>query len=228
MSNQPIQQLKNIIGPAVAVDAVLLTIKDEKLCVLLLKAKDPDAHFNWVLPGGMVSLEEDLKDSVERILREKTNVNLNYLEQLYTFGDPARDTRGRVISVSYFALVDFKDFDLQITSAYSGIQWFPVKELPEMGYDHPQIVNKALERVRNKLAYSNIAGHLLPKEFTLAQLQEVYEGVLDQELDKRNFLRKVLSLDLVGETGKMQGDVPHRPAKLYRFRDKRYKEIEVL
>lgn len=237
-----INHLKEIVGPALAVDAVVFTrapvrlgrtvrgsaIKDNELSVLLIKAKDPDAGGNWVLPGGFVRLEETLDAAVARVLKEKAGININYLEQLYTFSALDRDTRGRVVTTAYFALVDFKKFKLETTPRYSHIEWFPVSSLPTIGYDHGQIIRKAITRIRNKLAYSNVACHLLPEAFTLTQLQGVYETTLGRKLDKRNFRRKILGLGVIREIGERERFAAHRPAKLYKFVSKRYEEVELI
>lgn len=228
MGIKKVKQLKQIVGPALAVDVVVFTIKESELSLLLLKAKDPNAEGGWVLPGGFVKLEEALDEAARGLLDAKTNININYLEQLYTFGEIRRDTRGRVVTTAYFALVDYKKFRLKTTPAYSDIGWFPVTKLPKIGYDHEKVIKKATTRIRNKLAYSNVVCHLLPKAFTLTCLQEVYGATLGRKLDKRNFRRKILSSGIIKELGRKERFAAHRPARLYKFISRRYKEMELI
>ncbi len=223
-----VKQFTEIRGPALAVDVVAFTVKDEIFQVLLLKAKDAPASGKWVLPGVFVGLAETLATAARRALLTKANIDINYLEQLYTFGEVARDDRGRVVTSGYFALVDYKKFDLRTPAHYAEIGWFPVAKLPVTDYDHGQIIKTAVTRIRNKLQYSNVAGHLLPETFSLTQLQKVYEAVLDRSLDKRNFRRKVLSLGVIKEAEGIEQAAAHRPARLYRFVTKKYQEIELV
>lgn len=224
-----IGQMKEIIGPALAIDVVAFTVKDDSFQALLLKSKDHYAQGKYVLPGAFVGLTETLDATAHRALKEKANVDINYLEQLYTFGKVERDDRGRVVSTGYFALVDYKKFDLKtITERYSEIGWFPVTALPATAYDHSQMIKSATIRIRNKLQYSNVACHLLPENFTLTQLQQVYEAVLGRPLDKRNFRRKVLSLGVINPVEEKEKSAAHRPAALYHFISKKYQEIEIV
>ncbi len=216
--NQKAQELKVIYGPAVAVDTVLLTVGKNKLRVLLIKIKNGLYQDKWALPGGLVSLTETLDEAAKRVLFQKTNIGDIHLEQLYSFGDLERDIRGRVISVAYFALInDLRKFKIKTTPFYSEISWYNVKNLPSMAFDHQKIINYALERLKSKIEYTNIAYSLLPKEFTLTELQSVYEVILGRKLDKRNFRKKMNSLALIEKTGEKQEGKSHRPAELYKF-----------
>lgn len=228
MKKIEVKEFTEIHGPALAVDVVAFTVKDGVFQVLLLKSKEAPAIDRWVLPGVFVGLPETLDTAARRALKSKANIDINYLEQLYTFGKIDRDDRGRVVTTSYFALVDYKKFNLATTGRYSAIKWFPVAKLPPTGYDHGRIIKTAALRIRNKLQYSNVAGHLLSASFTLTQLQKVYEAVLSRSLDKRNFRRKVLSLGVIIEVGGKEKAAAHRPARLYRFRTKKYREIELV
>lgn len=207
-----------IIGPAVAVDAVLFTIDQDQLKVLLIKINSGPYADKWALPGGLVQINESLDEAARRVLFQKANVGDLHLEQLYTFGDMNRDIRGRSVSVAYFALVPSpKNYELKTTAYYSEIAWWSVKTLPPMAFDHEKIIEYAYDRLKAKLEYTNIAYSLLPQEFTLTELQRVYEIILDRKLDKRNFRKKIFALGLVHETGKQIKGEPHRPAELYRF-----------
>ncbi|MDO8551283.1 MAG: NUDIX domain-containing protein [bacterium] len=216
--NNKANETKIIYGPAVAVDAVLFRIDRDQLMVLLIKILNGPYNGKWALPGGLVQMDEGLDDAVKRVLFQKANIGDVHLEQLYSFGDIDRDVRGRSVSVAYFALVpDTKAFDLKTPPYYGEIGWWPIKNLPPMAFDHKVVVDYAYERLRTKLEYTNIAYSLLPKEFTLTQLQKIYEIIFDKELDKRNFRKKILTLGLVKETGKVIRGEPHRPAELYQF-----------
>jgi 8-oxo-dGTP diphosphatase len=174
----------------------------------------------WALPGGFVNLEESLEEGARRELEEETGVRDVYLEQLYTFGDPDRDPRERVITVAYYALVPTDEIDIQAGTDAEGVSWFGMEELPELAFDHQAILGMACERLRAKLDYSTIAFQFMPRDFTLSELQHVYELILLEPVDKRNFRKRILSLDLIEETGKQKRDGAHRPAALYRVRDR--------
>ena len=204
-------------GHAIAVDVVLFTIQGGTLKVLLVKRQRPPYRGAWALPGGIVGPEESVDDAALRELQEETNISRIYLEQLYTFGEPNRDPRGRVITVSYYALVNWQQFQLKARQRVSEADWFAVKRLPELAFDHRRIVDYALERLRNKLNYTTIGFQLLPKEFTLTELQGAYEVILGQRLDKRNFRRKMLQLNILEGTKEFKVNGRQRPARLYTF-----------
>lgn len=149
-----------------------------------------------------------------------------YLEQLYTFGDPDRDPRTRVITVTYLALSENKDWKLRSSGDVSESCFFSVNKLPELAFDHKKIINYGIERLRNKLGYSNIAFGLLPDKFTLTELQKVYEIILGTQLDKRNFRKKMLSIDILKSTDKKSSGGAHRPALLYSFKKKEVINID--
>jgi len=205
--------------PSVTVDIILFTFHEGQLKVLLIRRKHPPYAGKWALPGGFVLIDEDLEDAALRELSEETNVNDIYLEQLYTFGEPERDPRGRVITVAYFALLSTDQaMSYQIHGATDAdiAMWWSVYGLPDLAFDHGRVLHYALQRLRWKLEWTALGFLLLPSEFTLSELQRVYETVLNEPLDKRNFRRKMLAADVLEETGNLrEGD--HRPAKLYRF-----------
>lgn len=206
------------INPAVTVDAIVFTIKQEQLQVALIKRGIEPFKGAWALPGGFVRLDESLEEAVKRELQEEVGADGVYLEQLYTFGEPHRDPRGRVITVAYFALVAADNLrPLKAATDAAEAQWFHLSQLPPLAFDHREILNLAVERVRAKLEYSTIAYALLPKAFSLTQLQKVYEIILGRPLDKRNFRKKILSLGLLEETNERSGGA-HRPATLYVFK----------
>ena len=208
--------------PMVTVDTVIFTILEDDLKVLLVKRGVEPFKGMWAIPGGFVHPEESLEDAARRELYEETNVQDLYLEQLYTFGAPDRDPRGRVISVAYFALISAEKRELVARTDSSDVSWFSVYDLPPVAFDHADIIEYALRRLRYKLDYTSVGFQLLPMKFTLTELQRIYEIILQKQLDKRNFRKKILSLGILEplEETKMEG--PHRPAKLYAFHQENF------
>lgn len=212
----------------IAVDVAIFTIIDNHLQVLLIKLKQSPYEAAWALPGGLIKSDESLDAAAKRELKERTGIAGVYLEQLYTFGDVDRDPFGRVVSTAYFALLPPNGRLFKTVKTSSEAQWFQVHKLPALGYDHPAIISYALERLQSKLRYSNIVYSLLPKEFTLTELQSTYEIILGRALDKRNFRKKIISLKLIEAVGKKVSGVPNRPAELYRFKRQKPEIIEIL
>lgn len=210
--------------PAVAVDVVLFTARDDSLDVLLIERGTQPFVGMWALPGGFVRENETLEEAARRELREETNVSDVYLEQLYTFGGLKRDPRMRVISVVYYALVNAERFEVHGGTDAARAEWHSAYDLPELAFDHADILQYALERLRYKLEYAPVAFQLLPERFTLTELQRVYETILQQELDKRNFRRKVLSLGFLRKTPHKKREGAHRPAQLFEFIPERFHE----
>ncbi|MGA7178309.1 MAG: NUDIX domain-containing protein [Thiobacillaceae bacterium] len=202
--------------PAVTADVALFTIRDERLQILLIRRGQEPFAGSWALPGGFVEPGECLEECALRELREETGVIGVYLEQLYTFGNPQRDPRERVISVAYYGLTPVPSIDPKAASDASQAAWFDVDALPTLAFDHADIIAKARERLRAKLGYSTIAFQFMPERFTLTELQTVYETLLGETLDKRNFRKRILALGLVKATGDERRDGKHRPAALYR------------
>jgi 8-oxo-dGTP diphosphatase len=203
------------VNPAVTVDAIVFTIRQNQLQVALIKRGIEPFLGTWAIPGGFVQANESLEAAVTRELAEEVGVHDVYLEQLYTFGHPLRDPRGRVITVAYFALLASENITpLTAATDAAEAQWFPCDDLPPLAFDHREILDLALERLRAKLEYSTVAFALLPQAFTLTQLQKVYETILSRPIDKRNFRKKILSLGFLEETQERSGGA-HRPATLY-------------
>ena len=211
--------------PALTVDCVVFGVDDEDLKVLLIQRDlDPFAGA-WALPGGFVQMEENLSDAARRELREETGLERVFLEQLFTFGDVGRDPRGRVVSVAYYALVRLMEHRVQAATDARDAMWFPVWDTPSLAFDHERILRRALERLKGKVRYQPIGFELLPKKFTLSQLQGLYETILERELDRRNFRKKILSMEILEELDEVQQDVAHRAARLYRFNERKYKKL---
>jgi 8-oxo-dGTP diphosphatase len=207
-------------APTVSVDCVICTIVENKLSVLLVQRKSPPFKGSWALPGGVVKLDESLEDGARRTLADKTGLSHIFLEQLYSFGDLNRDPRGRVITVAYYALIDWerRELNAQAPANTVGVGWFSVKELPEPAFDHKKIIDMAVARLRGKLEYTTVGFELLPDKFTLSELQRVYEIILDRPLDKRNFRKKIKQMDQLVALNEKRMKGVHRPAQLYSFK----------
>ena len=206
--------------PAVTTDIVIFTIRDQKLQLLLIKRREQPFQGQWALPGGFVQMEETLDTCALRELEEETGVSGVFLEQLYTFGEVNRDPRERVISVAYYALIPSDKVELRAATDADAVGWFEMNEIPSLAFDHAEIVTAAHERLVAKLDYSTIAFQFMPKEFTLTELQNVYELILREKIDKRNFRKSILALDVLKETGKKKSEAAHRPAMLYRLKNR--------
>jgi 8-oxo-dGTP diphosphatase len=211
--------------PALAVDCVVLGLDTDDLKVLLIQRKLPPFQHTWALPGGFVRIDEELDEAARRELEEEAGVTDAYLEQLYTFGGLDRDPRERVVSVAYYALTKLESHRIRAATDAERVAWFGLDDLPRLAFDHKQIVDKAVERLRGKVRYTPIGFELLPPRFTLTQLQRLYEIVLTSQLDKRNFRKKILSMDLLVETDEVEQGVRHRAARLYRFDRKKYEKL---
>lgn len=210
----------------VAVDAVVFGYQQKELSVLLIKRGIEPFKGAWALPGGLVLEDESLEHAVERELLEETGVTIDYLEQLYTFGTPKRDPRNRVISVTYFGLVSPNHFKISANTDAAEVQWFPIHELPKLAFDHNLILTTALQRLKNKINYQPIGFELLKKEFPFSDLENLYQTILNQKIDRRNFRKKIMSFGILTETDKIHQPSSGRPAKLFKFNAKKYKELE--
>lgn len=210
----------------IAVDAVVFGYQNNTLHVLLIQQKFGSQQSYWALPGGLVKEEESLIDAVKRELKEETNVSVNYLEQLYTFGDDInRDSRNRVISVAYIALVDPSKILLKADTDADEVTWVPISKIPALAFDHNEIVTKGLERLKAKLTYQPIGFDLLPQEFLFSELENLYATILQKEIDRRNFRKKMLSFDILEETDTIVMQKAGRPAKLFRFNTVKYNQL---
>lgn len=212
--------------PAVTVDAVVFGYGATDLKVLLIQRDAPPHQGKWALPGGFVEIDESLDRAARRELAEETGITELYLEQLYTFGEPKRDPRERVISVAYYALVQLAAHQVKAASDARNVAWFSVAALPRLAFDHQEIFATALQRLKGKIRYEPIGFELLPEKFPLSELQRLYETILEQPLDKRNFRKKILSMGLLADTEELQQEVAHRAARLYRFDEAAYRRLK--
>lgn len=213
----------------VAVDGIVFGYSPKDgVSVLLIERKYPPFQNKWAIPGGFVLKEESLEDAVKREIKEETGVNISYLEQLYTFGDVRRDPRQRVISVAYLALVKTSSYqELKASTDAENAAWFNINELPVLAFDHKEILNVAVDRIRAKVRYQPIGFELLDKKFTFAALEKLYSALLGKEIDRRNFQKKILSFDILEELDEFAPSAgAGRPAKLFRFNSKKYKELQ--
>jgi len=204
--------------PSITVDLVIFTVNNEMLKVLLTKRAEAPFEGGWSLPGGFLFKGESLEAAALRVLKEKAGVPNVYLEQLYTFGKPNRDPRTRVITVAYFALIPWENLNQPESTKITDLKWPDVSQAPRLAFDHKEILNTAVQRLRAKMNYSNIVYGLLPEQFTLSDLQKMYEIILGSTFDKRNFRKRMLASGLLQETGKKHALGAHRPAMLYQFK----------
>jgi len=211
-----------------AVDAIVFGYsKENAVSVLLIQRKFGAQKGKWAIPGGFVKSAETLEEAVERELNEETGITINYLEQLYTFGKPDRDPRRRVVSVAYFGLVKTSKFlKLKASSDASKADWFPINELPDLAFDHNQILTVAIERLRAKIMYQPIGFELLDRKFPFSDLEKLYTALLGREIDRRNFKKKVMSLGILEQLDeKVNAPGSGRPASLFRFNKRTYNQL---
>lgn len=212
----------------VAVDAVVFGYASEHgLKVLLIKRNRPPFINCWAIPGGLVHNDESLEEAAERELLEETGVAINYLEQLYSFGKPKRDPRNRVVSVAYYGLVKPDVFELKADTDASDAQWFNITELPELSFDHAEILEMALQRLKAKVTYEPIGFELLEKKFPFSELEKLYRILLDRTIDRRNFRKKILKFGFLEETNEKQVlKGAGRPGPLFQFNEEKYFELK--
>ncbi|HLT37486.1 MAG TPA: NUDIX domain-containing protein, partial [Enhygromyxa sp.] len=206
-------------------DCVVFGLDEDELEVMLVRRGLEPFAGRWALPGGFVHIDETLEEAARRELEEETGLRKVYLEQLFTFGALDRDPRERVVTVAYYALVKLSDHKVRAATDATDAAWFSLGDLPDLAFDHAHILEVALERLKGKVRYQPIGFELLPKKFTLTQLQRMYEIILDRPLDKRNFRKKILGMDLLIELDEVQKDVAHRAARLYKFDDRHYRKL---
>ncbi|TZF83877.1 NUDIX hydrolase [Pedobacter sp. BS3] len=209
------------------VDCVVFGFDEGELKILLIERNEDLFKSWWALPGYYVGQDEGIEHAAERILYELTGLRDIYMEQLFTFGDVDRHPKGRVITVAYFAMIRLNgQKELKPVTSYARKAfWHPIKDLPQLAFDHDKIVEKSLQKIRRKISYQPIAFELLPEKFTLTQLQNLYEIILNCKLDKRNFRKKMLNYDILKELDEKQRGVSYRAAKYYKFDRRKYNRL---
>lgn len=212
---------------SLTVDAVVFGYEaPDNLSVLLIKRAIEPFKDCWALPGGFVREDESLEQGVERELIEETGITVDYLEQLYSFGEPLRDPRARIISVSYFGLIKPSGLELNPTTDALEAQWFNINDLPELAFDHQAIVDKAISRLRAKVTYEPIGFELLNEKFSFSELENLYTTLLGRQIDRRNFRKKILSFGLLEQLDEQRKEGPGRPATLFKFELSKYKSYQ--
>lgn len=217
---------ENLILKNLSVDCVIFGFKKQKLNVLLIKLNVDPGKGQWVLPGGNIRTDEGLDEAANRVLQDLTSIEKLYMEQLYSFGDVNRFPLFRVITIAYYALVKPERYKFSPGPKASKVNWFQINEVPDLPFDHNKILNEALKELKRNIRYKPIGFELLPKKFTLTDLQTLYESILERELDKRNFRKKILSMHLLEKLEEKQTGVPHRAPRLYRFDRKNYLRLK--
>lgn len=209
-----------------SIDAVVFGYEEGNISVLLIKRKYEPFKGKWAIPGGFVKNDEPLEDAAERELFEETGIKINYLEQLYTFGNPKRDPRNRVVSVAYFGLVRPDAFKIVASTDAEQVQWFNINELPELSFDHKDILETAITRLQGKITYEPIGFELLDKKFPFSDLEKLYTTLLGREIDRRNFRKKIVGLNVLDELDEKVSKGSGRPANLFKFNQKRYFQLK--
>jgi 8-oxo-dGTP diphosphatase len=216
------------VPPTLTIDCVVFQLDDEKgLSVLLIQRTQDPFKGAWALPGAYCAAGETTKEAMHRMLKAKAGVEadrLGLIEQLHTFDTVARDPRGHAVSVAYMGLG--RDIAITKDSGLQNPQFFPLSSLPGLAYDHAEIIALATQRLQAKLSYTNVAFALMTPTFTLSQLQTAYEAIVQHAVDKRNFRKKIISLGILKDTGKMDDKRPYRPARLYEFAHKELRSLD--
>ncbi|WNJ19665.1 NrtR DNA-binding winged helix domain-containing protein [Pontibacter sp. G13] len=220
MSEVPESKLNSL-----SIDCVIFGFEDAQIKLLLIQRELDPHRGSWSLPGGFIKMEEGIHAASERILKEMTGVDNLYLEQLGAFGEVDRYPLKRVVTIAYYALIKPGNYTLNPGPDASEARWFPLEECPPLPFDHPDILQSAINTLQWKVQHQPIGFNLLPEKFTLLQLQELYEAILQVKLDKPNFRRKFTRLDLLEPLDEYQKAVSHRAARLYRFDEAKYKEL---
>ena len=205
-----------------SVDAVVFGYEAGNISILLIKRKYEPFKDKWAIPGGFVLDDESLEEAVERELKDETGIKINYLEQLYTFGKPNRDPRGRVVSIAYFGLIRPNTFKIYASTDAEQVQWFNINDLPDLSFDHKEILDAAIKRLKGKITYEPIGFELLDTKFPFSDLEKLYSTLLGREVDRRNFRKKIMGLNVLDELEEKVSKGSGRPANLFQFNQKRY------
>ncbi|WP_085765886.1 NUDIX hydrolase [Nonlabens spongiae] len=208
------------------VDAVVFGYENGKVYLLLINRKYEPFKNQWALPGGYVKDDENLEEAVARELKEESGVEINFLEQLYTFGAVDRDPRGRVVSISYYGLVRPDKFQISAATDAKDVKWFPLNEIPQVSFDHERIIESGIIRLRSKIKYEPIGFELLDAKFPFSDLEKLYSALLGEPVDRRNFRKKIKELNVLDELDDTLSTGPGRPARLFKFNKKRFFQLK--
>ena len=211
--------------PMVTTDCVIFGFDGSALKVLLIERGIDPYKGKWALPGGFVNMEEDAEQCARRELFEETGVRDMFIEQLYTYSDVNRDPRGRVVSIAYFALVKISDYELLAGDDAKNANWFSMREIPSLAFDHDRILRMAIQRLKGKVRYQPIGFELLEEKFTMRDLQNLYEAILELQIDRRNFHRKIMKMDILIQLDEKESNTPHRAGRYFQLDRKKYKEL---
>jgi 8-oxo-dGTP diphosphatase len=211
--------------PAVTADCVIFGFDAGELKVLLIERGIEPFQNCWALPGGFLGIEEDAETCARRKLKEETALGNIYIEQLFTFSSIQRDPRFRVISIAYYALVKLSDYPVGAGTDTNKVKWFTLSEVPDLAFDHSEILKTAINRLQGKIKYQPIGFELLPDKFTIPELHQLYEIILQKNIDRRNFRKKMLSFDFLIDENEWVTGAPNRAPKLYRFDKQKYQEL---
>jgi 8-oxo-dGTP diphosphatase len=211
---------------AFSVDNIIFGFDQDKLKVLLIRRNEEPFAGYWALPGDLVRPDEDLDGAALRVLEQLTGVKDVYLDQVHTFGEIDRHPLGRVITIAYYSLINIKNVYIKAASFADQVAWKEVRAIDKLAFDHNKIMEACLKRLRKDVKLRPIGFELLPEKFTLTELQRLYEAVLEEDLDKRNFRKKILSMNILKTLHELQSGVAHRPAKLYSFDGDKYLEAK--
>lgn len=209
---------------AFSVDSAIFAFEEGKLQVLLIKRAEEPFKNQWALPGALVNIDENLRDAPIRSLKELTGLDNVFLEQVFTFGKVDRHPKGRVITVAYYSLIDKNNVSPTAASFAEEVAWHDVNDITSLAFDHFEIMAVCLKRLRESVRRKPVGFELLPNTFTLSDVQDMYEAILNKPLDKRNFRKKILSLKILEDINEYQKNVAHRPAKLYKFDVEKYEK----
>jgi 8-oxo-dGTP diphosphatase len=205
---------------ALSVDCIIFGFDENKLKVLLIRSDLKKYQGKWSLLGDLVQPNEDIDDAAYRILKQRTGLDDVYLEQVHTFGSVSRHPAGRVVTIAYCTLINVQHHKLKIKE--NELHWHDIQNVTEMAFDHQVIFKDCLQQLQKRVQEHPLGFNLLPKKFSLRDLQNLYEAILNIKLDRRNFRKKFLSMDFLIDLNEMEQDVPHRPGKLYRFNYDKY------
>lgn len=217
--------LENFFKAAITVDNVIFGFDEGDLKILLIKRGEEPFKDYWGLPGYFVTENENLDEAAKRVLGELTGLTNLYLEQVSSFGAIDRHPAGRVVTVAYYSLVKINAFQLKAASIAQKAQWHSLSKDNNLAFDHQEILDACFARLKRRVRTQPVGFELLPPKFTLTELQHLYEAILETDLDKRNFRKKIIAMNLLVDLNEMQEGVAHRPAKLYQFDKEKYEKF---